>query len=61
MATASLAKMTLILVYGGGWLIFATICASLVGARFADSVRPVTWEKLKRLAARSYALAALMF
>jgi hypothetical protein len=57
----SLAKLTLWLVYGGGWLIFATICASLVGARYAESVTPATWKRLKRLAGKAYAVAALMF
>jgi len=47
--------------YGGGSVIVATICASLVGARYADSVTPATWERLKRLAGKAYAIAALMF
>ncbi|WP_199099874.1 hypothetical protein [Dyella sp. ASV21] len=61
MATPSLAKLTLWLMYGGGGLIFATICASLIGARHAESVTPATWKRLKRLAGKAYATAALMF
>jgi hypothetical protein len=47
--------------YGGASVILATICASFVGARYADSVTPATWKRLKRLAGKAYAMAALMF
>nr|WP_199043181.1 hypothetical protein [Dyella sp. ASV24] len=57
----SLAKLTIIFMYSGGALVVGTICASVVGARFAESIKPPLMRRLKRAARAAYALAMYLF
>ncbi|PMQ07551.1 hypothetical protein DyAD56_02165 [Dyella sp. AD56] len=57
----SLAQLANFSMYAGGALVFGTLCTTLVGARFAESIKPRVMTRLKRAARAAYASAMYLF
>jgi len=57
----SSAKLTMFFVYSGGAVLVGTIFASVVVARFAESIKPPLMKRLRHAARAAYALASYLF